>query len=105
MANNERQLSGDSIAINRRYLDSLVIEGRIIGAEHPDTHITLFGHCFDTPVTTGALSHLKPGMDKFALGAKLANAACFVGMGDCDELKRVLATGAKIIKIIKPYAD
>ncbi len=101
----ERALSGDSIALNRRYLDHLLVEGRVVGAVHPVTDCTLFGHAFETPVTTGALSHLKAGMDVFAAGALGAGAACFVGMGPVDEMERVLATGAKVIKIIKPYAD
>ena len=105
MGNSQSALSGDSIEINRRYLDSLVIESRIIGAEHPDTQTVLFGHSFQTPIATGALSHLKTGMDLFALGAKQAGAACFLGMGDCGELEKVLTTGASVIKIIKPYAD
>ena len=103
--NQERPLSGDSIAINRRYLDSLVVESRIVGAVRPDPRLTLFGHTFSTPITTGALSHLKPDMPAFARGAKEADAACFIGMGSCEELRQTLATGAKIIKIIKPYAD
>ena len=101
----ERALSGDSIAINRRYLDSLLVESRIVGAVHPQTTCELFGHTFRTPITSGALSHLKPGMDAFATGVAQAGAACFIGMGDCAELERVLKTGAKVIKIIKPYAD
>ena len=101
----ENTLSGDSIAINRRYLDHLLVESRIVGAVHPSTECELFGHHFLTPVTTGALSHLKAGMDVFAEGAKRAGAACFVGMGDCEELESVLRTGAKVIKIVKPYAD
>ena len=101
----EKVLSGDSIAINRRYLDHLLVEGRIVGAEHPDSAMTLFGQRFATPVTTGALSHLKTGMDVFAAGAAQAGAACFIGMGSCEELEKVLSTGAKVIKIIKPYAD
>ena len=102
---NERVVPGDPIALNRRYLDHLVVEGRIVGAVHPVTTCELFGHRFETPVTTGALSHLKAGMDVFAAGAKEAGAACFIGMGDCAELEKVLRTGAKVIKIIKPYAD
>ena len=101
----ERALSGDSIAINRRYLDHLLVESRIVGAVHPETDCVLFGHRFSTPVTTGALSHLQAGMDVFAAGAKEADAACFIGMGPCGELEKVLKTGAKVIKIIKPYAD
>ncbi|MBR4711551.1 MAG: alpha-hydroxy-acid oxidizing protein [Clostridia bacterium] len=105
MAEKERPLSGDSVAINRRWLDSLAVEGRIVGAVHPRTDVTLFGEHFDTPVATGALSHLRPGMAAFAEGARQAGAACFLGMGSCEELEAVLATGAKVIKIIKPYAD
>ncbi|MCR5297233.1 MAG: alpha-hydroxy-acid oxidizing protein [Clostridiales bacterium] len=101
----KRPLRGDSIELNRRYLDHLLVEGRIVGAVHPAAECELFGHRFSTPVTTGALSHLKAGMDVFAAGAKMADAACFYGMGGCDELEKVLATGAKVIKIIKPYAD
>ncbi len=101
----ERPLSGDSIAINRRYLDHLLVESRIVGAVRPKTECVLFGHSFTTPVTTGALSHLQPDMKTFAEGAKKAGAACFIGMGPCEELEQVLQTGAKVIKIIKPYAD
>lgn len=102
---NNRPLSGDSEAINRRYLDHLLVEGRIVGAVHPTAQTELFGQVFDTPVMTAALSHLKPGMPALAEAAKLANAACCIGMGDCGELEAVLKTGAKVIKIIKPYAD
>ena len=96
---------GDSIAINRRYLDSLLVEGRIVGAVHPTAKVTLLGQNFDTPIMTAALSHLKPGMPALAQAARLANAACCIGMGSCAELEEVLRTGAQIIKIVKPYAD
>ena len=102
---NNRPLSGDSEAINRRYLDHLLVEGRIVGAVHPTAQTELFGQVFDTPIMTAALSHLKPGMPALAEAAKLANAACCIGMGDCGELEAVLKTGAKVIKIVKPYAD
>ena len=104
-ADHEKPLAGDSIALNRRYLDHLLVEGRIVGASHPSAQTTLLGCAFDTPVMTAALSHLKSGMTAFARGAKDAGAACCIGMGDCDELRSALDTGAKIIKIIKPYAD
>ena len=101
----ERPLSGDSIAINRRYLDSLLVESRIVGAVHPTAETTLFGETFATPVTTGALSHLKPDMASLAEGARAAGALCFIGMGGCDEMHACAQTGAKLVKIIKPYAD
>ena len=86
-------------------MDSLVVEGRIIGAEHPTSKVTVLGMDFETPIMTGALSHLKRGMAGLAEGAKLAGALCSVGMGDNGSLGEVLATGAKVIKVIKPYAD
>ena len=96
---------GDSIQIARQYLDHLIVEGRIIGAEHPTSQVTVLGMTFDTPIMTGALSHLKRGMAGLAEGAKMAGALCSVGMGDNESLGEVLATGAKVIKVIKPYAD
>ena len=96
---------GDSIRIARAYLDSLVVEGRIIGAAHPDTKTTLLGQEVSTPIMTAALSHLKRGMAGYARGAKDAGTLCQIGMGDNQQLGAALATGAKVIKIIKPYAD
>ncbi len=100
-----RPLPGDSIALNRRYLDHLLVEGRIVGAAHPTAETRLLGCAFSTPIVTAALSHLKRGMAAFALGAKQAGAACCIGMGSCEEMESALSTGAKIVKIIKPYAD
>lgn len=95
----------DSIQIARQYLDSLIVEGRIVGSVHPTSKVTVLGHEFETPIMTGALSHLKGGMAGLAEGAKLAGALCSVGMGEVEVLDEVLATGAQVIKIIKPYAD
>jgi isopentenyl diphosphate isomerase/L-lactate dehydrogenase-like FMN-dependent dehydrogenase len=44
-------------------------------------------------------------MKEMALGAKQAGAVCFSGMGQNDEFKRMVDTGADVIKIVKPYAD
>ena len=100
-----RTNKADSIQIARQYLDSLVVESRIIGAEHPTSAVTVLGMTFDTPIMTGALSHLKRGMAGLAEGANMAGALCSVGMGELESLSEVLATGARVIKVIKPYAD
>ena len=71
---------GDSIQIAREYLDSLMVEGRIVGAVHPTAEITLFGQRAETPIMTAALSHLKRGMADYAQGAKDAGALCQIGM-------------------------
>lgn len=61
---------------------------------------------------TAALSHLGTfhpdapnGMVDYAMGAKLANAVHWYGMGEEPEFEAVMATGAQTIRIVKPYAD
>ena len=101
--------AGDANFITREYFDSLLIEMRHIDSVIPDTALNLYGETFNTPVMTAALSHLNKyhddGMVEMARGAKKANAVMWTGMGDYAELERITATGAKTIKIIKPYAD
>jgi len=101
--------AGDANQITREYFDSLLIEMRHIDSVVPDTALNLYGETFSTPVMMAALSHLnrchEDGMVEMARGAKAANAVMWAGMGDYQELERITATGAKTIKIIKPYAD
>lgn len=101
--------SQDSNRITREYFDSLLIEMRHIDSEIPDTTIRLFGQEFSMPIATAALSHLngtaENGMVKMAEGARMADALCFSGMGEKEELQAMCATGAKVIKIVKPHAD
>ena len=97
--------NGNSDQIARKYMDSLVIEERVLGAVKPSTKVRFLGEEFDTPIMAGALSHLKNGMGIYAEGARLAGAVACIGMGDNETLDACLETGAKVIKIIKPYAD
>ena len=101
--------SSSSDHITRAYMDSLLVEVRHLDAVTPSTEMTLFGKTFSTPVATAALSHLSgtypDGMAAMAQGAAQANALVFSGMGPRPELERMIATGASVIKIIKPYAD
>jgi len=103
---NDRQ---DSNQITREYFDSLMIEMRHIDSEIPDTRIRLFGQQFSMPIATAALSHLNgtapDGMALMAEGARRADALCFSGMGEAEEIQAMCATGAKVIKIVKPHAD
>ena len=97
--------NADSDKIARKYMDSLIIEGRVLGAEKPSAKVTFLGTEFSTPIMAGALSHLKPGMAGYAEGARQAGAVACIGMGDNETLGQCLDTGAKVIKVIKPYAD
>ncbi len=97
------EAKGDSVRIAREYMDSLLVESRVVGAVRPDTSFRFLGEKFATPVMTAALSHLD--LVSMAEGAKQAGACVSIGMGSNEELGKILATGAKVIKIIKPYAD
>ena len=99
----------DSNQITRDYFDSLLIEMRHIDSDIPDTGINLFGQNFSMPIATAALSHLNgtapDGMAEMARGAYMANALCFSGMGEEEEIRKMCVTGAKVIKIVKPHAE
>ena len=94
---------GDSVQIAREYMDSLLVESRVVGAVKPDTTFRFLGETFSMPFMTAALSHLD--LASMAEGAKQAGACVSIGMGGNEEMGKVLSTGAKVIKIIKPYAD
>lgn len=100
---------GDANQITREYFESLLLEMRHIDGKVADTKVSYWGETFDTPISTAALSHLNntcdEGMKKMALGAKMANALCFSGMAEKDEMDAMCGTGAKVVKIIKPHAD
>ena len=100
---------GDSVKITRDFFDSILLEMRLIDSDLPSLEFELYDNTFATPVMTAALSHLESthpgGMAELARGAAAANAVMWAGMGDESELERIVATGAKTIKIIKPYAD
>lgn len=97
------EAGGDSVKIARMYMDSLLVESRIVGAVRPDTTFRFLGETFGMPIMTAALSHLD--LVSMAEGAKQAGACVSIGMGGNEEFGAVLATGAKVMKIIKPYAD
>ena len=97
------EAKGDPVRIARMYMDSLLVESRVVGAVRPDTTFRFLGETFSTPVMTAALSHLD--LVSMAEGAKQAGACVSIGMGGNEEMGKVLATGAKVMKIIKPYAD
>lgn len=101
---------GNSNRIAREYIDSLRIETRYMDSAIPTLDFTLYGEAFASPIMTAALSHLDhfmfPGAaDALARGAAEANAVLWYGMAEEEEIERLAATGARMIEIIKPYAD
>lgn len=105
----KRSEAGNSDQITRAYFDSLLLETRYVNADLPSTKLTLYGKVFETPIMTAALSHLHgicdEAMTQIAQGAKEAGALHWYGMGEDKELEDIIATGASVVKIIKPHAD
>lgn len=101
--------TGSVVRIAHDYMNTLTIEARLIDSVPASTDMTLFGENFATPVMTGALSGLNAicpnALVEVAKGVAASGALMWVGIGEGDELKDVIDTGAKTIKIIKPYKD
>lgn len=105
-------MSRDTNELTREYMDQILIEQRIIGAVLPDIRTTIFGMEFDSPIMTPAFSHMhKTGPDgdtpmiAYAKAAKELNILNWVGMESNESCEEILATGAKTVRIIKPFAD
>ena len=102
----------DANEITARYMDSILIKERLIDSVVADTSIELFGTKFASPVMTPAFSHLKEfngrsltGLEEYSIAAKELNILNFVGMMENDMFSRIIATGAKTVRIVKPYGD
>lgn len=108
----QRSHAHDANKITRDYMDSILIEQRLIDSCVPTLETELFGEKFDTPVMMPAFSHLgssgregRNAMTDYAVAARNLNAVNFVGMCENEELDEILAVGARTVRIVKPYAD
>ncbi len=102
----------DANEITARYMDSILIEERLIDSVLAETQTKLLGESFSSPVLTPAFSHLGSyngreltGLEEYSLAAKEMGLLNFVGMMENDQFKKIVATGAKTVRIVKPYAD
>ena len=102
----------DANIITEKYMDSILIEERLIDSKVADISTSFFGEKFDSPVMTPAFSHLgnykgreNNGLVEYSLAAKECNILNFCGMMENDQFKRIADTGAKTVRIVKPYAD
>ncbi|MBR4556803.1 MAG: alpha-hydroxy-acid oxidizing protein [Clostridiales bacterium] len=102
----------DANVITQQYMDSILIEQKIIDSVLADTSIDFLGETFSSPIMTPAFSHLKnfggrelTGLEEYSIAAKNANILNFCGMMENDMFKKIADTGAKTVRIVKPYAD
>ena len=108
----ENSRISDANVITERYMDSILIEERFIDSVVADTKIGFLGETFDMPVMTPAFSHLKNyngrdhnGLEEYSMAARDLNILNFCGMMENDQFKAIADTGAKTVRIVKPYAD
>ena len=102
----------DANVITQQYMDSILIEQKIIDSVVADTTVDFLGETFSSPIMTPAFSHLKnfggrelTGLEEYSIAAKNANILNFCGMMENDMFRKIVDTGAKTVRIVKPYAD
>lgn len=102
----------DANEINERYMDSILFEQRLIDSVKADISTTIFGEEFSMPVMMPAFSHLGAfngrdltGLEEYSIAARECNILNFCGMMENDLFKKIIDTGAKTVRIVKPYAD
>ncbi|MBR4342494.1 MAG: alpha-hydroxy-acid oxidizing protein [Lachnospiraceae bacterium] len=102
----------DANEITAKYMDSILIQQRLIDSVKADISTVFLGEEFDSPVMTPAFSHLGKyngreltGLEEYSVAAKKCNILNFCGMMENDMFQKIIDTGAKTIRIVKPYAD
>ena len=102
----------DANVYNRAYLDNIHVEMRVIDSVEPELGTELFGEHFSSPIMMPAFSHLnkvgedgKRPMVQYALAAKELQLMNWVGMEEDADYAEIAATGARTVRIIKPFRD
>ncbi|MCR5252010.1 MAG: alpha-hydroxy-acid oxidizing protein [Lachnospiraceae bacterium] len=102
----------DANEITAKYMDSILIEERLIDSVKAELSTEFLGETFSMPVMTPAFSHLgcyegrsATGLEEYSLAAKELNILNFCGMMENDMFQKIVDTGAKTVRIVKPYAD
>lgn len=96
----------------REYLDSILIEERLIGATLSDITFNIWGKTYSTPITTPAFSHLpsygegrENGLIEYSRAMAKIGAMNWVGMGENEAIEPVMDACPGTVRIIKPYAQ
>lgn len=93
----------------RKYLDSLVVEMRIVGSKLASTETTLFGQKLKTPVMFGVTGGYQADPESYVNQAKAAIETGTVQwlpfFSPDEEIKKCVDLGAKVIRVIKPHYD
>ena len=98
-----------SAQLNRKLLDSLFLEQRLLSPVEADTSGTLFGVKLKMPIFCSALSRppqlTDADMVEIARGMGKAGTMMMLGMSGSELLKASIDTGTPVAKIVKAYRD
>lgn len=102
----------DANYYTEQYMDSILIQQRLIDSVVPSLETEFFGKKYSTPILMPAFSHIKQlggreltGLEEYSIAAKECGMLNFCGMMENDWFDKILATGADTVRIVKPYAD
>lgn len=102
----------DANFFTEQYMDSILIQQRLIDSVVPTTQTEFFGKKYATPILMPAFSHIKQlkgrektGLEEYSIAAKESNMLNFCGMMENEQFDKIIATGADTVRIVKPYAD
>ena len=102
----------DANTINEKYMDNILFEEGLIDSVSADISTGFLGERFSMPVFMPAFSHLgnlggreMTGLEEYSAAAKELGILNFVGMMENDMFEKIMQTGARTVRIVKPYAD
>ncbi len=103
----------DANVHNRAYLDSILVEMRLIDSVEPDLTTTIFGRKYASPLTLAAVSHLnkvlpdktRQPMREKVRAAKEKHVLNWIGMESDEDYQDMVKEGGDNIRIVKPFAD
>lgn len=102
----------DANVITRNYFESILIEERLVDSVLPSLEMEFFGETFSSPIMMPAFSHLSAfhdreltGLEEYSIAARNAGIVNWCGMMENDMFAKLTATGARTVRIIKPYED
>ena len=102
----------DANFYTEQYMDSILIQQRLIDSVVPTLETEYFGKKYSTPILMPAFSHIKnlkgrekTGLEEYSIAAKECNMLNFCGMMENEQFDNIMSTGANTVRIVKPYVD
>ncbi len=109
LAGNAVERSYNSDIFTRRYLDSLLVEMRLIDSDLASTSMDFFGTQLDTPVMLGVMAgYDKEGTRLKAEADAVKECGSVIWLGDVasdDDVRQCVESGVNVVQVFKPIQD